>query len=135
MNSLDLLPSFLTTLSALAVVLGIMIIAVYCIKKIMKRTGGELNDGKLIKIISTKYLGAKSKIMLIEVSGNLMVISLSNNQISLLSRIEDQEAFEQLKDIQSQENNISSFSDQLAFCKSRLLSLCNFAEKDNKGNA
>jgi flagellar biosynthetic protein FliO len=135
MNSLDLLPSFLTILSALAVVLGIMILSVYCIKRIMKKTGGHLNDGELIKIISTKYLGPKSKIMLIEVSGNLMVISLSNHQISLLTRIKDQEAFAQLRDMQQQEHNAASFSDQLAFCKSRLLSLCSFAEKDNKGNA
>jgi flagellar biosynthetic protein FliO len=122
-------------MSALAVVLGIMILTVYCIKRIMKKTGGHFNDGELIKIISTKYLGPKSKIMLIEVSGNLMVISLSNHQISLLTRIKDQEAFEQLRDMQQQENNASSFSDQLAFCKSRLLSLCSFAEKDNRGNA
>jgi flagellar biosynthetic protein FliO len=135
MNSLDLLPSFLTILSALAVVLGIMILAIYCIKRIMKRTGGHFSDGELIKIISTKYLGPKSKIMLIDVSGNLMVISHSNHQISFLTRIEDQEAFTQLRDIQKQENQISSFSEQLAFCKSKLLSLCSFAEKDNRGNA
>jgi flagellar biosynthetic protein FliO len=135
MNSLDLLPSFLTILSALAVVLGIMILTVYCIKRIMKKTGGHLHDGELIKIISTKYLGPKSKIMLIEVSGTLMVISLSNHQISLLTRIKDQETFAQLRDMQQQENNASSFSDQLAFCKSRLLSLCSFAEKDKRGNA
>ena len=123
MNSPELFPSILKMISALAVTVGIMVVVIYLFKKIMKKTGGGIDDGKLIRILSTKYLGPKNSVMLIDVLGDIILIGISGSQISLLTKIVDPGSREQLKDIQGQEGKTASFSDYLTLCKTRLLSL------------
>ena len=113
MNSPELFSSLLKIVSALAVTLGVMIIAAYLFKKIMKKGGVKINDRGLIKILSVKYLGPKSSIMLINVLGHIMVIGISNSGISLLTEIVGAESLEQLKNIQGQEGKSAPFSDYL----------------------
>ena len=124
MNSPDLFPSFLKMVSALAVTLGIMLITIYLFKKAMKKTGG-INDG-LMKILSTQYLGPKDRIMLIDVLGDILVIGVSSNQISLLTKIEDDNSLEQLKNIQGQRGKNPPFSDYLIRCKTKIFSHSHF---------
>jgi flagellar protein FliO/FliZ len=132
MNSLDLFPSFLKMISALAVTLGIMLITIYVLKKAMKRTGG-INDG-LIKILCTQYLGPKNSIMLIEVLGDILVIGISSNQISLLTKIADRNSLEQLKSIQGQRVKNPPFSDYLMLCKTKLFRHRHFVKMDEREN-
>lgn len=113
MNSPELFPSLLKIISALAVTFGVMIIVVYLFKKLMKKGSGAINGKELIKILSAKYLGPKSSIMLIDVLGNIMLIGVSSSRISLLTEIVDSESLEQLKDIQGKEGKSGSFSDCL----------------------
>ena len=133
MNSPNLFPSFLKIISALAVTLGIMVISMYLLKKAMKRTG-RINDG-LMKILSTQYVGPKSSIMLIDVLGDILVIGISNNQISLLTKIVGHSSLEQLKSIQRQEAKSPLFSDYLTLCKTKLFPNSHFVERNEKGNA
>lgn len=132
MNSLDAFPSFLKIISALAVTLGIMLITMYLLKKAMKKTGG-INDG-LIRILSTQYLGPKTTIMLIDVLGNVLLLSVSNNQISLLTKIVDHDSLEQLNGIQRKEAPKTLFSDYLMLCKTKLFQYSHFVGKGGKGN-
>ena len=112
MNSPELFPSLLKIVSALAVTVGVMIVVAYLFKKIVKRGAGISNDD-LIKILSVKYLGPKSSIMLIDVLDNIMVIGVSSGGISLLAEIVNPESLEPLKDIQGQEGKKVLFPDYL----------------------
>ncbi len=132
MNSPNLFPFFLKIISALAITLGIMLISMYLLKKAMKRTGG-INDG-LMKILSTQYLGPKNSIMLIDVLGDILVIGISNNQISLLTKIVDHSSLEQLKSIQRQEAKTPLFSDYLMRCKTKIFSHSHFVERNEREN-
>lgn len=118
MNSPNLFSFFLKIISALACTLGIMLITMYLLKRAMKRTIGVNNS--LIKILSAQYLGPKSSIMIIDILGDILVIGISNNQISLLTRIVNQNSLEQLKDIQRQETKNLPFFDYLMHCKAKL---------------
>lgn len=113
MNSPELFSSILKIVSALAVTLGVMIIAAYLFKKIMNKGGVKINDRGLIKILSVKYLGPKSSIMLVNVLEHIMVIGISNSGISLLTEIVGAESLKQLKNIQGQESKRAPFSDYL----------------------
>ncbi|MBW1670339.1 MAG: flagellar biosynthetic protein FliO [Deltaproteobacteria bacterium] len=132
MNSPDLIPSFLKMVSALAVTLGIMLITIYLLKKAMKRTG-VVNDG-LMKILSTQYLGPKNSIMLIDVLGDILVIGVSSNQISLLTKIVDHDSREQLKNIQGQGGKNPPFSDYLMRYKTKIFSHGHFLKRDEGEN-
>ena len=90
-----------------------MIVVAYLFRKIMKKTGAGIGNEDLIKILSVKYMGAKSSIMLIDVLGNIMVIGVSSGGISLLTEIVDTESLEQVKDIQGRKGKKVPFSDYL----------------------
>jgi flagellar protein FliO/FliZ len=113
MNSPELFSSLLKIISALAAMVGVMIVAAYLFQKIVKKGGGGINDRELIKILSSKYLGPKSSIMLINVLGNVMVIGVSSSNISLLTEIVDSESLEQLKEVREQKGKSLSFSGYL----------------------
>ncbi len=100
MGGVDFLSSLVKMVSALAVVLGIMIAAIYLLKKYIKREGTGVDDGKFIKIISTRYIGPKCSIMLMVVLSNIIVVGLANNQITMLTTISDPQALEHLKNFQ-----------------------------------
>jgi flagellar protein FliO/FliZ len=100
MDSVSFFPSFLKMLAALAIVLGLMIGAMYVLKRFLHQTVPGMDDGQTIRILSTRYLGPKNSIMLVDVLGQLMVIGLSNQQMSLLTTISDIRAIERLQNLQ-----------------------------------
>jgi flagellar biosynthetic protein FliO len=108
-----ILPSFFKMLFALAIVLGLMVGAAYFFKRFLPRTSGGLNDNSLINIVSSRYLGPKSSIMLVEILGKVIVLGISANQISHLATISEGEALDRLKHMGTQEKSSPSFIDHL----------------------
>jgi flagellar biosynthetic protein FliO len=121
MGAVDFFSSLVKMISALAVVLGIMIAAMYFVKKFMKGTASGIDDGKFIKIISTRYIGPKCSIMLIDVLSSIIVISMANNQITMLTTISDPKSLERLKDFDRDKKNPVSLFDNLSSYRSKLL--------------
>ena len=121
MGAVDFFSSLIKMISALAVVLGIMIAAMYFVKKFMKGTASGIDDGKFIKIISTRYIGPKCRIMLIDVLSSIIVISVANNQITMLTTISDPKSLERLKDFDRDKKNPISLFDNLSSYRSKLL--------------
>ncbi len=103
MNEIAFFPSFLKILFALAIVLGLMIAAVYLMRRFMNHTSAGHRDGSLIQVISTRYLGPKSSILLVDVLGKGIALGLSNGQMTLLTVIDDSEALEKMKSLRQSE--------------------------------
>ena len=81
----------------LSVVLGLIFLLFYGFKKyVLKNTvfgGGQ----KLIQVVSTNYLAPKKNISLIEVAGEILVLGVSDQSISLLTSIREPERIEEIK--------------------------------------
>jgi flagellar biosynthetic protein FliO len=120
MNSApDVVSGAFQMLAALGIVLGGLFVVFYVMKRYVKRDGGGAN-GQLIKVIANQYIGIKKNIALVEVPGAILVVGISNDRISLLTKIEDKKI---LEDIQQDAGGIStSFSDQLQRLTSRFKS-------------
>jgi len=89
--------SFIKMLFALGIVLGIMVGAVYLLKRITQHTAtGGGSDGP-IDVLATRYLGPKSSIMMLDVSGRILIVGVTVNGISLLTEIDDEEAVERIR--------------------------------------
>jgi len=107
-------PEIVTTafkmLTALGIVLGGLLICVYFIKRFLNRDVGGSKE-QLIKVIASQYIGIKKNISLVEIPGSILVVGVSNDNISLLTKIED----EKVLDVLRQENSrlAPSFSDHL----------------------
>lgn len=135
MSSVDLLPSMIKIFSALAIVIGIMMISLYAAKKIMRRTEMRVDGGEVIKVLSTRYVGPKSSIMLVDVLGKVLVVGLCQQNLSLLTSIDDQQSLERLKPHHVMGQKPSPFSEQLAIYKDRLMSAWRVGEKSGSEHA
>ena len=94
---IELIPSSLKMFSMLAVVLGIMFLLFFGFKKyVLKNTmfgGGE----KLVNVLGSGFLAPKKNIVLVEVAGEVLVLGVSQDNISLLTNITDPEKIEEIK--------------------------------------
>ena len=94
---IEFIPSSLKMFSMLAVVLGIMFLLFFGFKKyVLKNTmfgGGE----KLVNVLGSGFLAPKKNIVLVEVAGEVLVLGMSQDNISLLTNITDPEKIEEIK--------------------------------------
>lgn len=102
METVAFWPSFLKMLIALALVLGLLVGAMFFLGRLMQRTSAGVTESGVINIIAARYLGPKSSIMIIEVLDKYMVIGLAGNQMTRLGSISDPEALGKLKHARNQ---------------------------------
>jgi len=106
----DMLSTAMQMLTALGVVLGGLIVVFYFMKRFLKRDVGGSNEA-LIKVIASQYIGIKKNISLVEIPGSILVVGVSNDNISLLTKIEDKVILDVLR--RESSRITPSFSDHL----------------------
>ncbi len=106
----DAISTTLQMLTALAIVLGGLLVVFYLMKRFLRRdSGGPGNP--LIRVVASQYIGVKKNIALVEVPGTVLVLGISNDNISLLTKIEDQSVLDAIR--QETSRPTQSFSDHL----------------------
>ncbi|MFQ5691762.1 MAG: flagellar biosynthetic protein FliO [Nitrospinota bacterium] len=83
----DLLASLLKMGAALAAVLGIMILAVYALRRFGGGRFGAVGGGRLIRVLGSQYLGGKNQVSLVEVEGERFLLGVSSERITMLGRM------------------------------------------------
>ena len=106
----DALSTTLQMLTALAIVLGGLLVVFYLLKRFLRRDAGEPGN-PLIRVIASQYIGVKKNIALVEIPGTVLVLGVSNDNISLLTTIEDQSVVDAIR--QKSSRLTPSFSDHL----------------------
>ena len=106
----DAISATLQMLTALAIVLGGLLVVFYLLKRFLRRDAG--GTGKpLIRVIASQYIGVKKNIALVEVPGTVLVLGISSDNISLLTKIEDPSVVDAIR--QETTRLTPSFSDHL----------------------
>ena len=116
----DVVSSTLQMLMALGIVLGGLLVVFYLLKRYLKRDAGGAKR-QLIRVIASQYIGIKKNIALVEVPGTILVVGISNDKISLLTKIEDKEIRESMR--QQVSGIAPSFSDHLQRLTTRFRSI------------
>jgi flagellar protein FliO/FliZ len=98
--------------SALLLVLGILMGSFYLLRRLLKRDAGG-SGRKFIRLIDRSYIGVKKSVTLVEVPGKILVLGVTSDRISLLTRIEDPDSVEQIKE-SSASGTPMSFSNHLS---------------------
>ena len=93
----DLFSASLKMAYTLILVLGLIFVVFYLVKKFGLRNSVFGGEGKPIKVLSTGFLAPRKSIALVEVAGDILVVGISNDQISLLSNVQDPDRIEQIK--------------------------------------
>jgi flagellar biosynthetic protein FliO len=102
LDSVSFAWSFFKMLAALAIVIAMMIGTAYVLKKYFYRSPETINGNPMIDILSARYLGPKSSILLVDVLGQIILLGVSTTQISALGTISDPKALENLKNLRLQ---------------------------------
>lgn len=89
------LASFLQMIAALALVVGLILITWHFSGKLMRGlpVGHQLLS-KHIRLIETRYLGPKKSLMLVEVSGEYLLLSSSDTGLTFIKQIDMLEEIE-----------------------------------------
>jgi flagellar biosynthetic protein FliO len=123
MENISLVSSFLKMIFALAIVLGLLIGVMYFIKTFMQRSAPSADNQALINVLSSRYLGPKSSIILVEVMDQVIVVGISGQQMTPLARIDDPLSIAKIKSHRSSPPAGPFSGDKIA----KLLSLANIS--------
>ena len=111
-------PDLFSTAMKMLSALGGMFVVFYFMKRFLKR---DIVGSKetLIRVLASSYVGMKKNISLIEIPGAILVVGITNDNISLLSKIDDEKIIEKFRLSNEQQNQIP-FSDHLQKLSSRI---------------
>jgi len=88
MFELNLISTGLKTMAMLFLVLGLLVLVLYFMKRFLFLRRGAKGD-LLIKVLSSLHLSPKERIEVIEVSGEKIVLGVTPGNISFLTRLND----------------------------------------------
>lgn len=89
--------SFLKMIFALAFVLGIMLGAAYLLKRLSGPSMSATGQGGHIQVVSTRFMGPKTSIMIIDCLGHILVVGVTPTAVNLLAEITDPDTVKRLK--------------------------------------
>jgi len=98
----DLVTAGLKTFALLCVVLGILILVVYGMKKLSFFQEGVIQNG-LINIVSSVHLAPRQRILLIDVAGEKILVGVTQDAITFLTKIEDPQSLKKIHVSKSEE--------------------------------
>jgi flagellar protein FliO/FliZ len=84
-STADIWVAFARTFSVLFVVLAVLILVFYLIKKIS--TGNRNKTGSYIKVLGMHHLSPKEKLVLLDVLGETILVGVTPHNISTLSTL------------------------------------------------
>lgn len=74
--------------AALAGVLGVMVLAVYALRRFGGGRFGAIGGNRLIRMVASQYLGGKSQVSVVEVDGKRYLLGVSPERITLLCALD-----------------------------------------------
>ena len=113
----DALTTTLQMVTALGIVLGVLLVVYYFMRRFLKRDRGGSNQ-QLIRVVANQYVGIKKNIALVEVPGAVLVVGISNENISMLTKIEDKIVLDSIR--QERSRITPSFTDHLQRLTARI---------------
>jgi len=89
--------AFLKIGSALLIVLALIFVISFVVKKYMGTMENALGTKKQLKVLSNHFIGVKKNVTIIEVGGEILVLGVSNSNVNLLAHYSDPEKIELIR--------------------------------------
>jgi len=84
----DPFASLVKMLSSLLLVLALIVAITFGVRRFLRSRFSHWKTAPLVQVLSTAYLGPKKEISIISVGEQYLVLGVTPNQISLLTRLE-----------------------------------------------
>ena len=98
MSQPDLWGTGLKTFAMLCIVVAILILVLFLMKRFFYLKNGS-GHGQFIKILSSHHLSPKQRVALIDVVGEKIVIGITPENITFLTKIEKSEALNRIESL------------------------------------
>jgi flagellar protein FliO/FliZ len=98
MSQPDLWGTGLKTFAMLCIVVAILILVLFLMKRLLYLKDGSVH-GQFIKILSSHHVAPKQRIALIDVMGEKIVIGITPENITYLTKIEKSEALDRIESL------------------------------------
>ncbi len=90
----NFLSSFVQMIAALSIVIGLILVARHFSERVLKsRLAGSFGT-KHIRLVETRPIAPRKSLILIEVGGEYLLLSCTENQLSLIKQVEIYEEIE-----------------------------------------
>jgi len=109
----DLFSTAIKTFSTLFILLAVILFGFYLVKRFWPKGVGLMGGEQWVKVIATTYLAPKKMISLVEVAGEILVLGHTDNQITMLTKVANQQTIHHLRSSQQGKAMGSSFYQQL----------------------
>ncbi len=109
----DFFSSAVRTFSTLCILLAVIIFGFYLLRRFWPKSAGFMSGEQWIRVIATGYLAPKKIISIVEVAGEVLVLGLTEHQISMLARVTNQETITTLKGSLRQRESTGLFRNHL----------------------
>jgi flagellar biogenesis protein FliO len=111
----SLLPTLLNVAFSLAFVVGLVYVAYWLLLKWRNRQGAPAGESKvgLIKVLEKHHIDGRHLVAAVELGDEVLFLGLGN-EVTVLSRIQDPEAVERLKQMAPLPADFLGFKEQLA---------------------
>lgn len=96
----------------LCVVVAVLILVLFLMKRFSKIRGVS-GCGDLINILGTHYVTPKQRIALVDIAGEKIVIGITQDKISFLTKIKGREALERIENGKARGGGCGLFSNLL----------------------
>jgi flagellar protein FliO/FliZ len=93
---IDLWDSLFRTLSALAVVLGLMGLAALAAKRLLSRRVGPTGSRPLIQVLASGYVAPRKTIAVVSVAGDYLIVGATATDLVPLGRVSDASKVQEL---------------------------------------
>jgi len=84
-------------LLALGVVLALMIMSVYVLRRLLGHPASLSGEGEAIKVLAVRSLGPKSNILIIDTLGKVVVLGVTGNAMHVITTLEDSDQLNALR--------------------------------------
>jgi flagellar biosynthetic protein FliO len=104
----DLWTAGLKTFGTLCIVIGILIVVLFFVKRFLYRDS-KFGQGQLLKMLSSYHVGPKQRIALIDVAGEKLVIGITPENLTCLTKIENADQLARIELSQAHKGTGSGF--------------------------
>ncbi len=111
----DFYSTAVRTFSILFIILAVILVGSYLVKRFWPKGSGLMGSNQWIRVIASSYIAPKKTISLVEVAGEMLVLGLTDSQITMLTKVNDEHMINHIKECQEKNRVKSPFYQQFKF--------------------
>ncbi|KPJ62099.1 MAG: hypothetical protein AMJ42_00205 [Deltaproteobacteria bacterium DG_8] len=108
----DLYSAAVRTFSILFIILAAILVVFYLIKRLWPKGSGFMGSDQWIKVIAASYIAPKKMVVLVEVAEEILVLGLTGEQITMLTKVTNDQMIRHLRALQEKKTKSSPFYQQ-----------------------